>query len=94
MSSFKYADVLASVSISKGVARLDFGMHSDPDDESIEGISSVAQVAMPLDGMIRMYNTLSQVVERLQNDGVLVKQEQDDNSTTTPELTISDHNKN
>jgi hypothetical protein len=91
MSSFKYADVLASVSISKGVARLDFGLHIDPEDESLEGVESVSKVCLPLDGLIRMYNTLSQVVERLQEDGVLVKQDNDDSDAT---LSVNDISKN
>ena len=94
MSAFKYVDVLASISISKGVARLEFGMHSDPEDESLEGVESVSKICMPLDGILRMHSTLNQVITRLQNDGVLVKQGEEKNSAENSTIDLENISKN
>lgn len=68
-----YADTVAEVIVSNGIARIDFVAMS-PTARDAEGKPTMEfrqRVVMPLSGMLGCYSAMTRVIEQLQQRGVL-----------------------
>ncbi|MBT3472786.1 MAG: hypothetical protein HOD58_02680 [Gammaproteobacteria bacterium] len=75
MSRSIYADGVANITMVDGVVRYDLVTMSPAKEEGKFNVSPVASVSTSVQGMLRTYDQLSKVINKMVEQGVLKKTE-------------------
>ncbi|HIJ23589.1 MAG: hypothetical protein HON68_10955 [Gammaproteobacteria bacterium] len=75
MSSSIYADGIANITMVDGVVRYDLVTMSPTEEEGKFKVSPVATVSSSVQGMLRTYDQLTKMVNKMVEQGVLKKTE-------------------
>ena len=75
MSSSIYADGIANITMIDGVVRYDLVTMSPTEEEGKFKVSPVATVSSSVQGMLRTYDQLTKMVNKMVEQGVLKKTE-------------------
>jgi len=75
MSNSIYSDGIANITMVDGVVRYDLVTMSPTKEKGKVNLSPVATVATSVQGMLRTYDQLSKVINKMVEEGVLKKTE-------------------